>query len=334
VMASPSVADHGHGGEVAAGANDDHDMADMDHSQTGAMDHDANGNMDHSHGAPAVQASARCDWDLNTQAFWKQNPPAESGPAGSHADHQHAAPAPDGKAEGQGNSEGAQAWAPITDKSQCKVLSDDIATMKAVADKYPTAADAKAAGCLQVTTYVPGIASHWACLKNWDDKLDINNPEMLLYGGTSLNAPIVGLSYYSLAPTAPQTDNSAPIWVKYMPTHYHSGLCVKNALVIGGDNSDPAQCEARGGKVMGKTGWMGHYWLPTCDSPDGVFSADNPRLDISVAKYNDDPANQADPAALQQNPCAGSKLPASADDTFGPPTTVGNTGQGESAAGH
>jgi hypothetical protein len=65
-----------------------------------------------------------------------------------------------------------------------------------------------------------------------------------------------------------------------------------------------------------------------------VFSGDNPRLDMAVAKYNDDPANQADPAKLQQNPCAGSKLPASTDDKFGPPDTVSATGQGESAAGH
>jgi hypothetical protein len=74
--------------------------------------------------------------------------------------------------------------------------------------------------------------------------------------------------------------------------------------------------------------------MPGCDSPDGVFSAENPRLDINVAKYNDDPANQTDPAKLQQNPCAGSTLPASTDDTFGPPTTVNATGNGETAAGH
>ena len=158
---------------------------------------------------------------------------------------------------------------------------------------------------------MPGIASHWACLKNWDTTLDLNNPEMLLYGGSSLDAPIVGLSYYSLATTAPATDPNAPLWVKYMPTHYHEGLCVKNALVIGGDNSDEASCKAKGGQVMGKTGWMGHYWLPSCDSPDGVFSGDNPRLDIGVAKYNDDPkfdpANGGDPTQLQADPCLGTQ---------------------------
>ena len=179
-----------------------------------------------------------------------------------------------------------------------------------------------------------GIASHWACLKNWDNKLDLNAPEMLLYGGSEPWAPIVGLSYYSLAKTAPQEDPNAPLWVKYMPTHFHEGLCVKGTLVIGGDNTDRAKCEAQGGRIMGKSGWMGHYWLNTCDSPDGVFSADNPRLDIDVANVNDDPANQTDPAKLKSSPCAGSKLPASTDDKFGPPDTVNVQAQSESAAGH
>ena len=65
-----------------------------------------------------------------------------------------------------------------------------------------------------------------------------------------------------------------------------------------------------------------------------MFSGDNPRLDLGVAKYNDDPANQTDPAKLQQSPCTGSKLPPSADDTFGPPTTTAPAGNGETAAGH
>ena len=77
-----------------------------------------------------------------------------------------------------------------------------------------------------------------------------------------------------------------------MPTHYHEGLCVKNALVIGGDNTDKAKCEAQGGKIQGQTGWMGHYWLPSCDSPDGVFSADNPRLDIGVANVQRRPGQR------------------------------------------
>jgi hypothetical protein len=335
VMASPSVADHGHDNEVAAGGGMDHSGGAMDHDAAGAMDHAAGGAMDHSQGntAAAVPVASRCDWDMNTAAFWKQDPPATSGPAGSHSEHSHSN-STGGTAEGQGNSMGAQAWGPLTDQSQCHQLTTDVATMKAIALKYPTAADAKAAGCIQVTTYVPGIASHWACLKNWDNNLDLNNPEMLLYGGSSLAAPIVGLSYYSLAPTAPADDAGAPLWIKYMPSHYHEGLCVKNALVIGGDNSDAGSCEAKGGKVMGKTGWMGHYWLPTCDSPDGVFSGDNPRLDVGVAQYNDNPANQADAAKLQANPCAGSKLPTSPDDKFGPPDTAGTTSSGESAAGH
>ena len=92
-----------------------------------------------------------------------------------------------------------------------------------------------------------------------------------------------------------------------------------------------AKCEAAGGKVMGQTGNMGHYWMSSCSSPDGVFSADNPRLDMGVANLNDDPkydpATGGDPTVLQKNPCQGA---ANQDNgTFGAPPA----GSGETAAG-
>ena len=66
----------------------------------------------------------------------------------------------------------------------------------------------------------------------------------------------IGPADYSLAATAPATDANAPIWVKYMPTHYHQGLCVKNALVIGGDNSDAASCAAKAARSWARPARM------------------------------------------------------------------------------
>jgi len=200
--------------------------------------------------------------------------------------------------------------------------------MDSMQKRYPTAADAVAAGCIRVTIYVPGIAAHYACFKNWDDKMDVEKPEMLLYGGSQPWAPLVGLSYYSTGKTAPGAE-----WqFGMMPFHVHAGLCVKGTLVIGGDGSNKADCEARGGKVMGQTGFMGHYWNPNCSSPDGVFSAENPRLTIGVANINDDPkydpANGGDPTILQKDPCAGSTM--TDKPPFGEPGTTGST---ETASG-
>lgn len=313
-MASPSASNHAHGAEhgaeVAAG---DHSAQ---HANSGGAEHDMAG-MDHSHDATAaaVPAAARCDWDFNTVGFWNSNPPAAADPNAVHT-HSHD-PSASGGGETVGNQKGTQAWKPLTDPAQCAQMKADLQTMQDFAKKYPTAQDAMNAGCARVTIYVPGIAAHYACFQYWDGKLDVNHPEMLLYGGSQPWAPMVGLSYYSTGATTPDSS-----WeFGQMPFHVHNGLCVKGTLVIGADGSDPAQCASEGGRVMGKTGFMGHYWLPNCSSPDGVFSAENPRLDMGVANYNDDPkfdpSQGGDPTQLQANPCTGSKM--TAPDPFGQP---------------
>ncbi len=345
-IASPSASNHSasghdHGNEVATGAattghphaNGADDHGAMDHSQTGPMDH----GHDASHGNTAsnIKAEDRCDWKFNTQTYWAKNPPTKEDPShlGSHAEHS--------AGNGEGNEHGAQAWSPITDKKTCDELQAQIDKMQAVAKKYPTAQDAMNAGCIRVTIFVEGIAAHYACFGNgWDAKAEIDKPEMILYGGSQPWAPVVGLSYMVYTSENPSLDPNQQLWVRYMPFHYHSGLCVKGALVIGGDNSDPAKCAAQGGRVMGKTGFMGHYWMPECNSPDGVFSAANPRLDIGVANVNDDPTNDpkagGDPTKLVADPCKGSTMGNGKDDKFEAPSGATNAAAGsqtQAAAG-
>ena len=237
----------------------------------------------------------RCDWEMNTVGFWEQEPP--TAPLDEHqgANEAHA----------QGNEHGVQAWVPLDDVDRCAELRDQIDTMEQVASRYPTMKDATDAGCFMATVYIPGIAAHLYCVSNHTAGTDIERPTMLLYGGNKPEAPIVGLSYMVYTDEAPSDAPVSDMWVQYMPWHFHQGLCIKNGLVIGGDNSDPARCEAAGGKVQGRTGWMGHYWLANCPSPDGVFSAANPRLDGEVGAFND--ANATD-ATLVDAPCQGSKL--------------------------
>lgn len=350
VLASPSAQNHaggshgnhdGTGMVSAAGAGDHHGGAAPadDHHAAAGSDHgdghstangDGHNGADH-HAAATPAAAQRCDWDFNTQTFWAADPPQVDD--GSHA-HSHGSPneSANPPAEGTpaiGNKAGLQIWAPMTDQAKCDKMKADLAVMESMAKKYPTAQSALDAGCIQVTMYVPGIARHIACFKEWmDNGLDVNKPEMLLYGGNKPWAPLVGLSYYTYG------ENPGEKWVDgKMPFHIHEGLCVKGALVIGGDGSTKEECEAAGGKVMGKTGLMGHYWLPSCSSPDGVFSADNPSLDMQVAIHNDDPkfdpAAGGDPSPLYENPCAGAKSPP--DTNFGPPANAGE--KTESAAG-
>jgi hypothetical protein len=325
-LASPSATHHVHGGSESA----DHDGTDhdgTDHGVSGAPgSHDlaADG---HDHGSPAatVAAADRCDWAMNTVAFWKQNPPAA---ADTSHDHMTGSAAESAEPE-VGNHHGLQAWKPMTDQAECTALQRQIDTMQTVAARYPTLQSALDAGCRRVVRYVPGIGAHLICYKNLANPLEVTAPEMLLYGGNQPWAPIVGLSYYSMAGTAPDAS-----WLDgQMPFHVHEGLCFSGGQVVGGDGSTPEACAAKGGVVGGQTGYMGHYWLPSCSSPDGVFSADNPRLDKGVAEYNDDPrfdpANGGDPTPLQANPCLGTQVTVGPDDQPGAPSAP----EGETAAG-
>ena len=50
-----------------------------------------------------------------------------------------------------------------------------------------------------------------------------------------------------------------------------------------------AQCESVGGFYMAITGWMVHAWVvPGWESPDGVFSHENPNLRCADGTYDTD----------------------------------------------
>ena len=267
----------------------------------------------------------RCDWEMNTVGFWEQEPPTEPLDEHQHAEDAHS----------QGNEHGIQAWVPLDDPVACADLGKQIDAMEQVAARYATLQDASDAGCFTATVYIPGIAAHLYCTAHHTSGTDIERPTMLLYGGNKPEAPIVGLSYMVYTDDAPSDTADADAWVRYMPWHFHQGLCInKDGLVIGGDNSDKARCEAAGGTVAGRTGWMGHYWLKNCPSPDGVFSAANPRLDSGVGQFND--ANSTD-ATLVESPCQGTTMtiePSGADafgrpDGMDPHWGLGHAGHGD-----
>jgi hypothetical protein len=50
-----------------------------------------------------------------------------------------------------------------------------------------------------------------------------------------------------------------------------------------------AQCAAAGGNFMAITTWMVHAWVvPGWESPQGVFSHENPNLRCADGTYNTD----------------------------------------------
>ncbi|MBI2706653.1 MAG: hypothetical protein HYX32_15385 [Actinobacteria bacterium] len=185
---------------------------------------------------------------------------------------------------GMGGRLGPQSWIPQTDSAACAQLASELDTAKQVAAKYPKASDAIADGYVRIAPYVPGIASHWMKFTIVDGKFDINNPEMLLYDGNDKDANLVGLSYYLRKPGGDEpTAGFAGGNAHY---HRHEGLCVGPTGVIGDSTTSEENCKAMGGtKQDGSSGWMSHAWVvPGCESPWGVFSAQNPILDTPLVE--------------------------------------------------
>jgi hypothetical protein len=208
---------------------------------------------------------------------------------------------------GAGGHSGPQQWGPITDSEVCDTLASEIDLARDTALSYPTPVEARAAGYTMVTGYVPGIASHWMNFSLIDDEFDITKPEMLLYDGTADDANMIGLSYYIVN----MSENEPTQGFTGDNDHYHrhKGLCVKGTTVIGGSGTTEEECAARGGvKQNGSGGWMSHAWVvPGCESPWGVFSAENPKLDPGVGQQSG-----------SSEPCSGTTR--DWDDTPGKPS--------------
>jgi hypothetical protein len=160
------------------------------------------------------------------------------------------------------------------DRPTRNALGMELTVARDAALKYPTVADAVAAGYRMVTPYVPLIGAHYLNFGIVDTTFDAAKPEMLLYDGTKPDDRIVGLSYFVAAPGGkPPAGFIGPNdhW------HQHIGLCVKNGVVVGGEKTTPEQCKARGGNKIGLNDiWMVHAWVvPGWDSPQGVFSPEH-----------------------------------------------------------
>jgi hypothetical protein len=183
---------------------------------------------------------------------------------------------------------GPQRWTAMTDQDQCDTLADELERARDFALAHPAAKDAVEAGYMRVTGYVPGIAAHYMNFSYVDDEFDVEKPEMLLYDGTEDDASIVGLSYYitmgaEVEPTQGFTGDEDAY-------HVHAGLCVSAAGVIGDSTTTDEECAARGGrKPLGTGNWMSHAWVvPGCESPWGVFSGNNPMLDVDLGRSSGD----------------------------------------------
>lgn len=157
-------------------------------------------------------------------------------------------------------------------------LEQQMEQARTVVTRYPTVATALAAGYVESTPYVPCIGAHYTDIR-LAGSFDPSTPSELLYDGTAPDAKIVGLSYLVYH------HNGPPPGFAGANDHWHQhnangGLCLRGALVVGGEDTSPQRCAKLGGrKTLLLDIWMLHAWaVPGFECSWGVFSGECPEL--------------------------------------------------------
>jgi hypothetical protein len=202
-----------------------------------------------------------------------------------HAQHVHGVEAQDVAAESQPDQ-------PL-DAATRALLADQLTVARQHALAYPTVADAVAAGYRLAGGFAPGSGAHYiGGPLTGPGTFDPNAAQSLIYDGTSPTSRVVGLMYYSIGASPPEGfAGPNDHW------HRHSNVCTKFSAA-GVDVPFPAdadvtreQCTQVGGIFMSITGWMVHAWVvPSWESPQGVFSHENPDLRCADGTFDTNPA--------------------------------------------
>jgi hypothetical protein len=166
------------------------------------------------------------------------------------------------------------------------LLAQQLVAARDVAMRYPTVADAVRAGYHLVGGgFGPGSGAHYIKFSGFGT-FDPANPPTLIYDGISPTSQVVGLMYLGGGATAPEGfAGPNDHW------HRHSNVCLRGTDSLFPADSDvtATQCAAAGGRFMAITTWMVHAWVvPGWESPQGVFSHENPNLRCADGTFNTD----------------------------------------------
>lgn len=169
-------------------------------------------------------------------------------------------------------------------------LQQQLVEARAEAMRYPTVSDAIAAGYRLAGGFAPGSGAHYISYTGLTvpgAAFDPSRPLALIYSGTSPTSQVIGLMYYAMSAQPPEGfAGPNDHW------HRHSNICINfgpgGIQVPYPADADvtPAQCASVHGFLMKRTGWMVHAWVvPSWESPQGVFSHDNPDVRCADGTY-------------------------------------------------
>jgi hypothetical protein len=165
----------------------------------------------------------------------------------------------------------------LTENERVELAAQQVLARDA-ALRYPTVADAEAAGYRMSVAYVPCIGAHYTNIR-YTISFDPAHPSELLYDGTMPTSKIVGLSYLVWSPGGEPTGFAGPNdrWHQH---NSNGGLCTKGMVVVGGEALSNDECRALGGrKNTLDSVWMLHDWVvPGWECSWGAFAGECPEL--------------------------------------------------------
>ncbi|MCU0267266.1 MAG: hypothetical protein MUF83_01330 [Acidimicrobiales bacterium] len=241
---------------------------------------------------------------LAVTTFALASPSARDHAAGSHGDHGLATDGHDHggdtvAADDNGLSlltnghQHATGEEPL-DTATRAALTGQLSQTAVLVERYPTAADAEAAGYRRAGPYAPGLGAHYVpfddYVVNTDGDMDPEDlvAPILIYDGTTPDAPIAGYMFTHLGEEAPEGfPGPNDHW------HFHTNVCLTTSpdghvdAPLGADREvTKEQCDAYGGELIANTGTMVHVWsVPGYESSRGLFSEVNPALDCEDGTY-------------------------------------------------
>jgi hypothetical protein len=187
------------------------------------------------------------------------------------------------------------------DAATTALLAHQLARTAELVERYPTIADAEAAGYRRYGPFSPGLGTHYAkgartLVGDTIDDENVLNP-MLVFDGITPDAKLAGFMYIAFGSGGPPEGFAGPndVW------HYHTNVCIvlkPDGTIdapLGADRENvPVElCNSYGGILIRDTGYMLHVWtVPGYESPDGVFHEVNAAITCGDGTYHTKPVEE------------------------------------------
>jgi hypothetical protein len=180
-------------------------------------------------------------------------------------------------------------------KADRALLAHQMELARATALRYPTVADAEAAGLHRAGPFSPGLGAHYINYAGAGGSPDgvmtddaIGKPLAWIYDGTHPDSHIAGLFYMTGVKNPEGFAGPNDVW------HVHRDICIKQGAggnidaPLGADHgATKAQCDKIGGTLLKQTQYLLHVWVvPGYESPEGVYAHLSSAVTCDDGTYN------------------------------------------------